>query len=194
VALSSLLKRGPGKDTDGQGGLSVEVARVMAAGQVPTFRQARALLTAEMDRARRYGRPLALAIVCAGAPADAAAPEHDEAMVGAPDAPPSLLAGLVASVLREAMRETDIVTFSITGARCLVVIPEAGRAEMRQAMDRLLAAQPAVPVRIGMAVFPDDGWTLTTLLEHAEAESLGEWPSSNGHPPQQAANDGRRLP
>ena len=43
--------------------LSREVAAILAGAGVPTFRQALPALTAELERARRYDRPLAIALV-----------------------------------------------------------------------------------------------------------------------------------
>ena len=62
------LKRSPAKKTGldlakMDLGLSRELSRVLAAGGVPTFRQALAKLTAELDRARRYSRPLAILVL-----------------------------------------------------------------------------------------------------------------------------------
>jgi hypothetical protein len=80
---------------------------------------------------------------------------------------------MLAALLRDATRETDIVIYAAARARCIVVMPETGGSEAREGLVRLQglsASRMALPVRVSLAVFPDDGWTLEELVRRAEEE------------------------
>jgi hypothetical protein len=156
--------------------LSREVASILAGAGVPTFRQALPGLTAELERARRYDRPLAIALVTDARVAPDPRSGAADPRAGGPLAPGSpLLPGLVASVLRELVRETDTVTFAAALGRCLVMMPEVTGEEARRALHRigeLCAARLAFAIRVGTAAFPENGWTLEDLIQYAEAEGF----------------------
>jgi hypothetical protein len=157
-----------------------EVSIVLTGAGVPTLRQALPRMSAELDRARRYGRPLAIQLfVDDRVPKDAA-----PAAIGGHNgngsgdaAPASLLApgsalatAMAASVLREIVRGTDIVAYASAPGRCVVFMPEVTAAEARQALHRvgeLCASRLAFPIRGGVAAFPENGWTLDELIRHA---------------------------
>jgi hypothetical protein len=168
-------------------GLSRDTSRVLAAGGVPTFRQALPKLSAELDRARRYRRPLAIMIMTEDRLASAGA----SAMTGngnghgngdgngasglrlAACLPygSALVPAFIASVVREIVREADIVTYAATMECCVVMMPEGGKIEGRHALGRvggLCVGRLAVPLRAGIAAFPEDGWTLEELILRAE--------------------------
>jgi hypothetical protein len=84
-----------------------------------------------------------------------------------------LLSALLAPSLREALRQTDIVSYVTREAQSLVVLPETTADGARQTIARLLqmsAIQVLCPLRIGLAAFPDDGWTLEDMVLRAEEE------------------------
>ena len=162
--------------------LSWEVSRLLAASGVPTVRQAFPRLVKELDRARRYARPLAIMIV---ADHRGAGPTHQSStgpdVVDGASSParvvPAVSPGsvlipvFVASVLREVMREADIITYAAALRRCVVMMPEVNRAEAIRARSRvgeLCASRLDFAVRAGIAVFPEDGWTLDDLISNAE--------------------------
>jgi hypothetical protein len=161
--------------------LSWEVSRLLAASGVPTVRQAFPRLVKELDRARRYARPLAIMIV---ADHRGAGPTHQsstEPVVDGASSParvvPTVSPGsvlipvFIASVLREVMREADIIAYAAALGRCVVMMPEVSRAEAIRARSRvgeLCASRLDFAVRAGIAVFPEDGWTLDDLISNAE--------------------------
>lgn len=159
-------------------GLTPEVSRVLAGASVPTFRRALPAMSAEMDRARRYDRPVALALI-----ADARR-THGDGLAAS-----GLITAVIASVLRDVVRETDIVTYAATLGRCLLMMPEIHAVEARRALCRvgdLCASRLMFPIRGGLSTFPYDGWTLEELIRHAgemedEARPVAlEVPSPNG--------------
>jgi hypothetical protein len=83
----------------------------------------------------------------------------------------SLNPALLASILREIVRDADIVTYAALLGRCVVLMPEVCKAEARQALARvghLCANRIGLAIRAGIAVFPEEGWTLEDLIQHAE--------------------------
>jgi hypothetical protein len=152
--------------------LSKDVLHVLEASGVPTVRQALPRFSAELERARRYMRPLTI-VVLGPASADDEMPSQNELLQ--PAGLFSLLSALVASAVREALRETDIVSYAVTRTRCVIGMPEVDLDDARLAVERLqrLCAERHLPaLRVGIALFPKHGWTLEELLRHAE--SAGE--------------------
>ena len=123
-----------------------DVSHLLEASGVLAFRSALPTLTAELERARRYARPLALVLFSV----------EDN------------LALFLAPVLREVLRETDVVT-ATAGGRCLVVMPETGDEDAKRAIERI--REICVNLRAGVAMFPRDGWTLEDLIANAQ----GHW-------------------
>lgn len=161
--------------------LTREMSATLARAGVATFRQALPRLRAELDRARRYNRPLTLALlgdarISPGAPQapllyDANARRAGTVAHATPLAPGSpLIPAVIASLLREMTREVDIVTYAATLGRCMVAMPEATEVQGRQAMTRvgeMCARRLMVPVQARLASFPQDGWTLEELIRRA---------------------------
>jgi hypothetical protein len=162
--------------------LTREMSATLARAGVATFRQALPRLRSELDRARRYNRPLTMALIGdarvsatwpKGGPVlyDASAKRGGNGVHPAPLAPGSpLIPAVIASLLREMTREVDIVTYAATLGRCMVAMPEATEAQGRQAMTRvgeMCARRLMVPVQARLASFPQDGWTLEELIRRA---------------------------
>jgi hypothetical protein len=140
-----------------------EVFTVLEAGGVPTFRQALPRLSAELQRARRYQRPFALALLRS---------ELGTLATADRSRPLSLFSALFASALREVLRETDIVTYAAAAAGCIVAMPEVSELEAWQTVRRLqqMSSERGMPaVHGGVAAFPVHGWTVEELLRHAES-------------------------
>lgn len=148
---------------------------VFEPGGVPTLREALPRLSNELDRARRHSRPLAVVVfsldpvVSDMAPSDA----DGESLRGVQSGLFPVLCALLAPSLREALRQTDIVSYTTREAQSLVMMPETTAEGASRAIRRLLevpAIQVLSPLRIGLASFPDDGWTLEDVLLRAEKE------------------------
>lgn len=143
---------------------------------VAALRDALPRLVAELERARRYSRPFTVAVVSAELPDGRVAHPHPgEGVQG--NGSSRLFSPLLASILRETLRDCDLVMYSAIEGRCLVGMPELGAEEARQAVARLhdlCATRLTLPLRSGVGVFPEDGWTLEDLLQHAESDWLGD--------------------
>ena len=143
---------------------------------VAALRDALPRLVAELERARRYTRPFTVAVVSAELGNGHA--DHSHPGDGVHENGSSrLFSPLLASILREALRDCDLVMYSAIEGRCLVGMPELGAQEARLAIARLhdlCATRLTLPLRSGVAVFPEDGWTLEDLMQHAESDWLGD--------------------
>ena len=137
---------------------------------IATLREVRLAYEAEIRRARRYERPLALLaiagehLVLEGGTARPAA---------ASLAPPAHLGFLwLGLFLRDTMRELDVVAYSAEHQLYVALLPETGPAQVRGAIRRIgSAAQERMQLRLrtGLAEFPNDGGTVESLFDHARA-------------------------
>jgi|SRR5688572_29878543 len=153
---------------------------------MPTYRELKAVLDAEVRRCRRYERPLAVVVVAPktppGANGNGNGAAHAENGNGngksngavAPDpwVTFSMQLGflLLGSVLRGTLRETDIVAYAPETDDFVVLLPEADAASAARAVERLSALfyeRSSLVLRVGVAAYPADGLTLDDMVEHA---------------------------
>lgn len=154
--------------------------------EIPPYRSMIPVLAAELRRARRYKHPTTvLALI----------PEHEGqrlSVVSAGDAhlhdrfptgqPIPFLFFLLGSLLRDTMRESDILTYAAHEHLYIGFLPEATEAEARQAIDRFDAvfhARTHIRLRAGLAEFPRDGFTIEDLFDYARNDCRCE-PLTNG--------------
>jgi hypothetical protein len=143
---------------------------ILSEAGVPRLQKALPLINGELQRARRYGRTMTIALLWgeSGAAGEASV-EHGTAHP--PHSHASVVPALIAALLRETMREIDIVTYASGIDRCVVVMPESGDEEARLAFARLrrmCSDRLEMPVHATLAVFPADGLTLGELIRAAD--------------------------
>jgi hypothetical protein len=147
----------PSLAASNEGGHSTGDTQYARGSELPDDRQALAKVAEEFARARRYERPLTVAVLVVEDAPSARSPA---------DRRPAALA----IATRQAMREVDIICEADPG-RCVVVIPEAGPEEARRAIRRTCqscAERLGRSLRVGLATYPSDGWTFPDLVEAAE--------------------------
>jgi hypothetical protein len=161
-----------------EGRLSRDVAAVLRAAGVPRFRDALPRMLMELERARRYVRPLAISLYAVAPKVSAGngtGGRHAEQATVAPwDVVDPLAAALLGSMLRELVREIDIVAYAAALGQCTVVMPELSQPEASLATRRLrdvCSARLTMPIRAEVAVFPQDGLTLEELITLVETKS-----------------------
>lgn len=142
----------------------------------PSFDEVADRLASELDRARRYEHSLSLVVISTTPrsdaelrPLDPEANGHGVLPVRVRDTQ-HLFAILGGAVLRETIRESDIVCHDPASDRLLVALAESGAEEGRQAVERicrLMEDHMGLRVRAGLAQFPEDGLTLESLIGHA---------------------------
>jgi hypothetical protein len=135
---------------------------------VPTLHQELPRLAIELERARRHCRPLSVVLVSLDSPARLASDGVEASSELYP-----VLSVLLALTLRETLRQADIVSYVTAQSRCVVVLPETS-GEGARAVVRRMRQQPSIallsPLRTGLGVFPEDGWTFDAILGRADED------------------------
>jgi hypothetical protein len=143
---------------------------VLERSGVPGFRQALPRVNAEFARARRYQHPLSVALLGRVGKAVAAATTDRELSLRSLAPEDALFPAVLAAVLREQTRDTDVVTYAAALDRCIVVMPETSRGEAHLATSRLRelgGARLHCTVAASVVTFPEQGWTLEELIRQA---------------------------
>lgn len=147
---------------------------------IPLYACAHPQLTEELARARRYQHPLAVMVMSLNnAPEDmprgvgpgtwwsSSAATHLQRLLVY-----QLTLSFVGSLLREALRESDMVTYNAAHHQYVIVFPESTSEQALQAGKRLHALcyqHTRLLLHFGVAEFPADGMTLATLVSAAQA-------------------------
>lgn len=140
---------------------------------VPSLRESEAAFNRELQRARRYERPLSVVVLStAEAPRRPARsePGMEEEAVLLETRIPYLATLLAGSILRRATRESDVIAYAADDDRFVLLLPETRRTDARRAvarLDTLLHDRMRRGVRAGIAEFPVDGFTRVQLVEKA---------------------------
>jgi hypothetical protein len=145
---------------------------------VPTYRQAVPAIAAELRRARRFEHPLAVMLISPHHPTGASEwPQGILALRPRVEATPPLFF-LLGSLLRNVLRETDILSAAPEVLSYLVVLAETTQAGAEDAAKRIRAAFrgcAGTELRVGIATFPADGVGIEALF----ASACEAWESSS---------------
>jgi hypothetical protein len=145
---------------------------------VPLAHRARPQLDGELARARRYQRPLTVAVVRLDTDAPVERTDFLFALGGNGTVPHSQLTFFLAgAVLRDAVRGSDLVTYDARRDQYVILFTESTRLQTLQAAHRLqdlMYARTRLGMRIGLAEFPVDGLTLEDLITMACSEAVKE--------------------
>jgi hypothetical protein len=154
----------------------------VAAGGVPTFQELRPQLERELRRARRYERPLGL-VVFALEPVygvrDGRGGGNGTDAAGAGGAAGTRYVAQLeflhlALLLRDTLRESDIISYAPETREFLALLPEADQKATEQAAERVhRIIQPRLTsgVRANHASYPRDGLTLDDLVNVVRGSS-----------------------
>lgn len=152
---------------------------------VPSLRAQSATFTAEVDRARRYERALAVLVLKVEDAATVGAAlglvegtngrglvsERARALV---QSARQVMFWNVGYVLKDLLRETDVAACDVPEQQYVVLLPEADEEEAFRAATRLgerLFDVTGVQVRRGVAVYRKHGITIDDLVQNAAAMS-----------------------
>ena len=139
---------------------------------LPSYRSTLPRLGQELARMRRYERPLAVVVLRTGS--NGADPRRDGGNGKGAALDTSTLAFCHAgAILRDVLRDTDLLACDLGHRRYVVVLPETNREQAEQAAMRLqtrLAATIPLPLTAGIAQFPDDGLIVEELVKNALAD------------------------
>jgi hypothetical protein len=147
----------------------------VAAAGVPTFQELRPQFERELRRARRYERPLGV-VVFALEPLYGGGNGHDgrnEANGTGAGRTAAIrdMAQLeflhLALLLRDTLRESDLIGYAPETREFLAVLPEADQKATRESAERvhrMVTARLTSRVRVSHASYPEDGLTVDDLV------------------------------
>ena len=118
----------------------------------------------EMERTRRYERPMALIALHA---------------VGVPGFQRGQVIAVAGLALRRHLRDSDVASFDSKSGCFVLVLPECGSVQAQTAstrIARLLSAEHSLEVQSGIAVFPDNALVLEDLVDAAIRRCAGPQP------------------
>jgi hypothetical protein len=149
------------------------------ASGIPTYVRSLPQLRLDMSSARRYQRPFSVAVLSLEGQ-ELQAASHGRSGTngnGAHSLSASeaiqLVFPLIGSVLQEALRGSDKVTYDGANNQYVIVFPETQGLESEQAVRRLselLIKRSSMNVKTGLAQFPTDGLILEDLVSAARAK------------------------
>jgi len=166
-------------------------------GAVPTYRKSFERLSAELDRVRRYGRPLSLIVLrlesdqllvdikrnLVSESANGGAGSYNEVMYTI-----QLVFSLMGSTLDQSLRESDIPTYDAKNNQYVILLPECTREhaeKMERRLKKLLFKKTAGHLVAGISEFPADGLIIDDLVKSAMAActeaSNGQLPTNNNN-------------
>jgi hypothetical protein len=154
--------------------LTIQLRLAAQAADVAVFRETLPKCSAELRRARRYKRSLSMITIGLD-------PGHEAAPQAAGEnrqIPVHTLFFLLGSLLRNLVRETDIITYSPERQLYVMVVPEANEEEARNAFHRIngvIQRRQPMRLRAGIAEFPRDGLTIDSLFEVAQQNLTGQF-------------------
>jgi GGDEF domain-containing protein len=134
---------------------------------VPRYRQSMPRLSQELARMRRYERSLSVLVI----DIDRRVDEVDGTKRNGREL--AMAFWHMGAMLRDLLRNSDIVTSDPADDRYVVLLPESNRAQAELAANRLrtpLAAATQLRVRMGVAEFPGDGLIIEELVKSAGSE------------------------
>lgn len=167
-------------------------AIVSHATGVPLLHRARPELARQLAHARRYERPLTAVVWSLEKEALAECHTHwpplgdSGSLTSQQHCIPATLFRffLVGSLLRAAMRESELITYDVIQDHYVVLFPELIKPQALRAVQRLselLYRRTHLRMQAGIAAFPGDGLTLEVLIKNARTASTqqlaGEAPS-----------------
>ncbi len=160
-----------------------------AAG-VPVYGQAMPMVAAELHRSRRYEHPLSVLVL---SPDIRPSTNGNGRHAGAGSSPLDSTYNaffLLGSLVRDSLRESDIIAFAPDDQLYVAFLSESDDVAARHAARRFSRAfheRTNGGLRVGMAQFPADGFTIDDLVDHAR-KAWKERPLSDASVPPSAAD------
>ncbi len=162
--ISRLVRR------DKSAELMKNAAIASEAAGVPVYGEAMPLLAAELHRARRYEHPLSVLVLSPDIrPSTNGNGRHGSASSASPDATYKAFF-LLGSLVRDSLRESDIIAFAPDDQLYVAFLSESDDVAARHTARRFRQAyqeRTKSTLRVGMAQFPADGFTIDDLVDQA---------------------------
>jgi hypothetical protein len=155
------------------------LSRALQASGILLYRSARPQLAQELTRARRYQHPLTVVTMSFAHEQFTEqqydlTTEHDDShgsYVEQQIYSFHFVFPLVGVIVRDAIRESDIITYDAINNQYVILLPESSKPYAIQAVQRLItliSKRVLISLRVGLAEFPTDGLTIEDLVHRAQ--------------------------
>jgi len=141
---------------------------------IPRYRRALHRLTAELERARRYGNSLTIAVLSVDGDQQRQRKRSFITLADNAEIASHFFFSIISALLRDNLRNCDMLTYDVTNDYYVILMPETSASFADQAMARLheiITKRVKVNLRCGIVEFPTDGLTIDDLVNHAHARS-----------------------
>jgi len=155
---------------------------------IPRYRRSLHRMTGELERARRYGNSLTIAVLAVDQEQLKQKKRNLLAVTENTEIASYFFFSLISSLLRDNLRNCDMLTYDVTNDYYVILMPETSAALAEQAVIRLnemIANRIKIGLRFGVAEFPANGLTIEDLVNHAHTRN--HWTVSEPSPQKDAA-------
>jgi hypothetical protein len=146
-------------------------------GAIASYRRSLPQLRFALSRARRYQHPITLAVMSLGREQLVQSIRNLAGGWTHANLASHFYFSFIGSLLRDNLRESDIVTYDAAADQYVLLLTETPAAEAKNAILRLnglVFKHTAVYLRIGIAEFPVDGLIVEDLVTCAQAKCNGQ--------------------
>jgi hypothetical protein len=146
-------------------------------GAIASYRRSLPQLRFALSRARRYQHPITLAVMSLGREQLVQSMRNLAGGWTNANLASHFYFSFIGSLLRDNLRESDIVTYDAAADQYVILLTETPAAEAKHAILRLnglIFKHTAVHLRIGIAEFPSDGLIVEDLVNCAQAKCNGQ--------------------
>ncbi len=141
---------------------------------IPRYRRALHRLTAELERARRYGNSLTIAVLSVDPEQQKHRKRSFTTLADNAEIASHFFFSIISALLRDNLRNCDMLTYDVTNDYYVILMPETSASFAEQAITRLneiITKRVKVNLCFGIAEFPTDGLTIDDLVTHSYARS-----------------------
>ena len=152
---------------------------------VPSFQNTLPYMTFELTRARRYNHTLSVLILGLESAQKKVLLKKNSNLAnqwGNEQLASKFLFSLIGTILRESLRDSDILSFEVVNDRFIVLLTDTDEKKARNAVVRLntlVNEQLQTQLQAGVAEFPSNGLTIEDLIKYAQTRFYHQ-PSKNG--------------
>jgi GGDEF domain-containing protein len=154
---------------------------------LPRYRRSLHRMTAELERARRYGNSLAVAVLSVDQEQLKQKKRNLLQVTENTEIASYFFFSLISALLRDNLRACDFLTYDVTNDYYVVLMPETSATLADQGIVRLnelISNRIKITLRSGVAEFPADGLTIEDLVSNAHTRSHRK---ATENPPQKDA-------
>lgn len=152
---------------------------------IPSFQSTLPYMTFELTRARRYGHTLSVLILGLEELQKNELVTKNKGRAnqwGNEQLASKFLFSLIGSILRESLRDSDILSYEVVNDRFIILLTDTDEKKAKNAVERLndlVQEQIQTRLKAGIGEFPSNGLTIEDLIKYAQTKYFYH-PSKNG--------------